>query len=217
MIPDTEITARLKRLERDNRRLKMLGAAALVLAAVLGAIAATRPVPDKITAHELDVVDEAGRVRVKVSTTPYSASVDVLDEQGDKAATMNVFPGFSSISAGKDGGDVAALTGSTQSGATVGVGYTPELSAAIAGKSGKALIDALKAYRSRLASGPSAGMAVLPSGAANLTVQDAQGFRMDLGSTDTVTPATGETQKTSAASIIMFGNDMNHHVIWKAP
>lgn len=214
---DTELTRRLKKLERDNRRLKGFGAAALVLAAALALVAATRPVPAKVIAHELDVVDQAGRVRVKVSTTPYSASVDVLDAQGNKAATMNVFPGFSSISAGKDGGDVAVLTGSTQSGATVGVGYTPELSTAIDGKSGKALIDALKAYRARMASGPSVGMAVSQSGGATVTLQDTQGFRTDIGSTDTVTPATGATQHTSAASIIMFGNGKKHHVIWKAP
>jgi hypothetical protein len=40
---------------------------------------------------------------------------------------------------------------------------------------------------------------------------------MDLGSSSTTKTITGETQQTSAASIVMFGNDKDHYVIWKAP
>lgn len=43
------------------------------------------------------------------------------------------------------------------------------------------------------------------------------GFEMDLGGTITRTIATRAIQQTSAASIIMFGNDKTHHVIWQAP
>lgn len=50
-----------------------------------------------------------------------------------------------------------------------------------------------------------------------ISLFDAQGFTMDLGSTNTVTQKTGETQQTSAASIIMFGNGKKHLVIWQAP
>ena len=60
-------------------------------------------------------------------------------------------------------------------------------------------------------------MGVDPSGKPWLTLVDPQGFRMDLGDAQTVIPTTGETQQTSAASIVMFGNDEKHHVIWKAP
>lgn len=52
---------------------------------------------------------------------------------------------------------------------------------------------------------------------ASISLRDAQGFGMDLGSTSTVVPATGKTQQTSAASIVMFGNGKNHSVIWQAP
>lgn len=73
------------------------------------------------------------------------------------------------------------------------------------------------AYLGRLENGPSAGMGVSPSGEPSLTLHDTQGYRMDLGSTRTVIPATGQTQQTSADSIVMFGNDKKHHVIWQAP
>jgi hypothetical protein len=216
IMTETELLERLKKLERGHRRLKRQGVAALVLAAALGAIAATRPVPDKITAHEFDVVDNAGRLRIRMSTTPVEASVELLDAQGNRAASMEVTPWVSFITAGKDGGDVAQLTSSAQE-ASVSVGYSPDLSAVVAGKSGKALRDTLKSYVTRTERGPSVGMAVLPSGGAIITLQDAEGFSTDLGSTGTVTPATGETQHTSAASIVMFGNDKEHRVIWKAP
>lgn len=89
--PDTEIMARLDRLERENRRLKRLGVAALVIAAALGLMAATRPVPDKITAHEFDVVDSAGKVRVAMSISPSKVGMPGLalyDRSGNPVAGL---------------------------------------------------------------------------------------------------------------------------------
>ncbi len=58
---DAELVMRLEKLERDNRRMKRLGLAALVLAAALGLMAATRPVPDHMSAHAFYVVNKAGK------------------------------------------------------------------------------------------------------------------------------------------------------------
>jgi len=60
-------------------------------------------------------------------------------------------------------------------------------------------------------------MDVNSSGSPVIGLSDAQGFRMDLGSTTTVKAKTGATEQTSAASIVMFGNDEKHRVIWQAP
>jgi hypothetical protein len=49
----------------------------------------------------------------------------------------------------------------------------------------------------------------------NVGLFDENGFEAELGRTDLVTPRTGETQKRSAASLVLFGKDKN--VIWKAP
>lgn len=207
-----EIRGRLVKLEKQYRRLKQVGAAALVIAAALGLMAATRPVPQKITAHEFDVVDTTGKVRIRLSTTPSGASVKVFDLQGNRAASMEVYypAGVSFVTAGKDGGDIATLDAGL--GASIGVAYSPVWNPA-ALKSGKALRDSL----ARLESEPSVGMKISPSGEPSITLQDAQGYRMDLGSTSTVIPTTGQTQQTSADSITMFGKDKKHRVIWKAP
>jgi hypothetical protein len=48
-----------------------------------------------------------------------------------------------------------------------------------------------------------------------VSVSDEQGFSAVLGVQSLQTPRTGETQKTSAASLVLF--DKEKHVIWKAP
>jgi hypothetical protein len=52
-------------------------------------------------------------------------------------------------------------------------------------------------------------------GVGTVELTDAQGFQSTLGATALVTPKTGETHKTSAASLVMF--DKKQNVIWKAP
>ena len=44
---------------------------------------------------------------------------------------------------------------------------------------------------------------------------DKEGFQTVVGNTDLVTPRTGETHKTSAASVMLLDKDQN--VIWSAP
>jgi hypothetical protein len=46
-------------------------------------------------------------------------------------------------------------------------------------------------------------------------LNDEQGYSAALGNTDLVTPRTGETSKTSAASVVLFGKDKK--VLWQAP
>ena len=49
----------------------------------------------------------------------------------------------------------------------------------------------------------------------HLTITDVEGFKSSLGVTGLVTPKTGETHQTSAASLVMFNKKGN--VIWQAP
>jgi hypothetical protein len=55
------------------------------------------------------------------------------------------------------------------------------------------------------------------SGTPGLGLADAAGYATEVGVADLKDQATGETRRTSAASIVMHGGDKNHHVIWKAP
>jgi hypothetical protein len=204
---ESELISRIENVERSNRRLKRLCISVMALVAGLVTIAATRPVPGKITAHEFDVVNDPGMVTARLSK-------DSLDFYSEKSGRVTVrllnasnsggliFYGEHDQKIGKylfpvervslnywglffdteDGTDVITLGGIRGGGGSYG---TPTL--------------------------------LLKGGSPSVGLSDSQGFRMDLGSTGTINTKTGETQRTSAASIVMFGNDKKRHVIWQAP
>lgn len=90
-IPEIQnVLYRLAKLERQNRRMKQAGLAVLVLATALVTIYATQPVPQKITAQEFDVVDNAGRVRVKVGMLSGVPIIGLSDAQGKPRAEISV-------------------------------------------------------------------------------------------------------------------------------
>jgi hypothetical protein len=181
---ETELVQRLERLERDNRRLSRIGAAALVLATALSAIHATQPVPGKITARELDIMDSAGRVRASV--TP-----DGINFRG------------------VDGANWAAF-GTLEGGA-------PGIS--IMEKGGALLVTThmISLFHSGNAGTSTVIIGLGNDGRASVHLVDAQGFELDLGGADMALARTGERRRTSTASIVMFGNDETHKVIWQAP
>jgi hypothetical protein len=61
----------------------------------------------------------------------------------------------------------------------------------------------------------SAGKAGASLDEKSLKLSDNEGFQTTIGTMDLVTPRTGETHKTSAASVVMFGKDKT--LLWKAP
>jgi hypothetical protein len=184
---DIELALRLERLERDNLWLKRYGVVVLAVVTGLVAVAATRPVPQKITAHEFDVLDSSGKVGITIR----GRIVNVLDADSGlpRLAIGNVSPGVV-------GAWLFEGHGSRQVELPGNGG--PDIS----------IFDTQGRTRERIG---------LVGGEPRITLNDTQGFRMDLGSTNTMTFATGTSQYTSAASIIMFGNDKKHHVIWQAP
>lgn len=323
---ETEIMNRLEKLEGDNRRMKRLGAIAVLVAAALGLMAATRPVPQKITAHEFDVVDGTGRVRIRLGTRrDGGASVGILDTEGVEAADVSwskflgpaIQLGFRKValkgappdsfaadiviadqhlsgpsimigrggsvgpsvnlgvtvsgqpnvmladSKGHDRADISLIRGapslelynedgrgavnltSLTNGASLEfigsqnqkIGkfsypvYRMQLSTwglDFDDKNGTSAISlggvkpgspgtALRSLSFYDAGGDERAAVNVTQGMPTLTLSDAQGFRMDMGSTGEVNEISGATQKTSAASIVMFGNDKKNHVIWKAP
>jgi hypothetical protein len=349
---DAELAERLERLERDNRRLRRIVLAGLTLLgamAGLGAAYATRAVPQKIVAHEFDVVDGTGRVRVKLDTQKNGfAMVQVLDTAGIVQAEMIDGPVLGpsvelgmhretvtppgiprgmmtpdvSIADQPRFGPMLTLTAPGKlGGPTVGIGVTPtgqpgvtlldseghdraDISLSPAGEPNIHLSDPHGNGRDRLtgnsleffsesgretvrlmsaengasleflgsqnqkigkysfpvdrmqlstwglyfddkdgtsaislggfnSGAPStaqralsffdakgmerASIYVSPAGAPSIELSDSAGYSMDLGSTSTITPITGATQQTSAASIVMFGSGKEHHVVWQAP
>jgi hypothetical protein len=79
---DTELLERLERLERHNRWVARLLFGVLVAALALTSIYAGRPVPMKVTAHGLDVVDGSGRVRITMDVDQGMPTILMSDAQG---------------------------------------------------------------------------------------------------------------------------------------
>lgn len=105
---DTELAKRVEKLERDNQRMKRGGIAFLVLLVALSTIYATRPVPQKITAHEFEVLDNSGRVRARMTmgTLLSGPAITLNDEQGKTRVGMFAPSGEPGIVIGAHNGGV---------------------------------------------------------------------------------------------------------------
>lgn len=300
---DQELLTRLERLERENRRFKRVGIAVLVLVAIVTGLGAVQPIPSKIVAHEFDVVDGSGKVRVRLHTQANGnlAMIQVLDTAGVAQADMTDGPvmgpsidlGFHKLDNGLPDAKVGwtpavsiadSLLGPMISlnapgvalGPGVGIGVTskgqPNITLMDAKGTGRATISLFSSGEpefefvnesgrdtvrlTSLSNGASLeflgsqdqkiGNNSFPvdrmelstwglsfddengaerariygspvSGGPNIELSDVDGYSMELGSTSMIIPTTGQKQQTSATSIVMFGNDKDHHVIWKAP
>lgn len=203
---------RLEKLERDNRRFKTFALAALVLPIALVSIYATRPVPQKITAHEFDLVDSSGTLRGKMFLHSGAARIVLTDARGIARAelgTTGIGEAHLELSDTTRGGLAMSLwAGEPLIELHDGQGKGHILMSFLGGEPSVTL------YGTQLK--PVISMS-LSHGELNLDLYDTQGFDMALGNARTMTARTGQTQETSAASIIMFGNDKKQHVIWKAP
>jgi hypothetical protein len=188
---EDELVQRLERLEKDNRRLKHIALAALVLlgAAVgLGAGRATPGVPGVIKAREFDVVNAAGATVAQMSTVEGRPRLQLRWPQGYQMI-LGSTP-YPNITLRGPGGQSTLLAG----GKIGTVMHGPEI----------LLMDP---------HGAGIDLQVKRSGP-GISLGDTQGFSMALGTTNAVTSAKGKTQQTSAASIVMF---KDRHVIWQAP
>jgi hypothetical protein len=182
------IEERLENLERQNWRMKLTGLAMLVIAGVAVLMGQAPPVlPRTITAAEFVLVDAQGRTRADLEMVEGRPRLALLDEHENPRATL----------------------------------------AALAEGSGLELNDANGARRVTLkaySDGP--GLALFDSdgttrratlssdtGGPTLDLKDAYGFRTEIGVTGLISPETGETHKTTAASITMFGNNK---MLWSA-
>lgn len=184
---DSEVPERLEKLERENRGLKVVGIAAMLGIAGILLIAAARPVPEKITVHEFDVLESSGKVGISIT----GRVVNILDPQS----------GLPRIAIG----DVTP--------STVGIwifeGHgAKRVSLPGTGEAAFSLFDTQG--KPRMAMG-------ITEGEPSMQLSDSHGFEMDLGGTSKLVPTSGTTEHTSAASITMFGNDEKHHVMWSAP
>ena len=260
--PLEEIRGRLIRLERQNRRLKQLGAAALIVAASL-ALMGQASQKKTVEANEFILRDNSGNVRARLSvdekfSTTQLVLFDKEGKQGIKAAT-GLGPYFGSTLTLADGhgrdrvflniddvyggtlsladqngdsgthlhGDTGELpqvtiqhlttptvilerkdqkVGGTLDADGLSLGLSGDGNITVVGTKSIGFVNPIPGALNPLTA------AFSPDG---LYLTDAQGFQAQLGVSELVTPSTGETHRTSVASLVLFGKDK--HVIWKAP
>jgi hypothetical protein len=213
---DKEFARRLENLERDNRRLKRVAVAGIALAAALGVIYSVACSSDrnfagaeKVTAREFDVVDGAGKVRVKIAMDCLPAtncwpSIKMFDQDGKAVTTIGA--GAVTVS---DRDQAASLLGDRLQFSVGPKGSKPRVTAEVGSGTGGGGLLSL--------AGKDGGYVRVNANSPSVEIKDSQGYMMDLGAVDLTTVVSGRTSQTTADSIAMFANDSKHHLIWSAP
>lgn len=205
---DNEFVRRLEKLECDNRRLKHLAFAGIALAAALGVLYSVacssgrnsvviKPDAQRVAAREFDMVDSAGKVRVKIAM--------------DCSQASNCRPEIRLMDAATDSGEQkeASLLGDRLQFSISSKGSSPTITTQLGSGSGGGGLLSLQ--------GNNGGSVEVNANAPSIEIKDAQGYEMDLGASDLTTVVSGKTSQTTADSIAMFANDNKHHLIWSAP
>jgi hypothetical protein len=194
-----ELRDRILKLEKQNLRLKQLGATALIVVTSLLGMGQA-PSKKTIKANEFILKDGNGKVRARLRMGGDFFSVPGLDLIDEKGTTRVRLRGGSD----RVGGVVnfSGISVFDEHGRERGLFDADENGAALAFISVKGTDDTLVRGGWIDVFGP-------------VTVSDEQGFQATLGTADLVTPRSGETHKTSAASLVLF--DKKKNVIWKAP
>jgi len=215
---EEDLGIRLARLERDHRRLKIFALAAIALAVVLGVWIAPSALDHTwgtVKAREFDVVDGIGRVRARISLAPtfapqFPGQIGATPAPGQNAIPVEV----PSIELFDAGGSVRASMSVAKSGDSLlwlraGAGDGGWTASAKSNGTALTFFDAGGNGRLETATDP--------AGAPSIHLWDQQGYSMALGRIGTHDSKTGADTGTSAASIIMFGNDKDGRVMWQAP
>jgi hypothetical protein len=187
-----EMHDRLLKLERQNLRLKRIGAAALVVAVSLLIMGQASQKKKTVEADEFVLRDDRGNVRAKLSMNEATPNPEMLffDETGK--TMLSLVGGI-----GRKGSFGGAVLINDGQGRGRGTFQAHDDGALLSLSDAKGYLKA--------ALGPG-----------YLDVSDDEGFEAALGTqSGLVTTRTGETHKTSAASLLLF--DKNKNVIWKAP
>ncbi|HVA02031.1 MAG TPA: hypothetical protein VMV34_10280 [Terriglobia bacterium] len=216
---ETDLAQRIETLERDNRRLKrVLAVAGPALLVALGFLYAfprssarmrLRSAADVIHAREWDLVDSSGRVRLQASMdcalpTGCSPQIRLFDQDGKALTTL----GAGALSFSGKTGEARLSAGSLHfssspeggiAGAMAQIGITP-------GSGGHLSLV-----------GKGLSHFFVNSDLPRVEMGDSQGYMMELGASDLTTVNSGQTRQTTAASIVMYANDKQHHVIWQMP
>jgi hypothetical protein len=216
--PDLEaILERLEKLERQNRWPKRAGVAALVLLAstLLAGFATQRPAkhpgdPETVEAQRFVLKNARGDIRAELSLDDGEPRLVLRDGQGMPRALLSLATAAPSIVLHNDKGEPRTIRGSTAG--------EPSLTLYGGLGKGSVMLDVsageptLTLFGSQVKS--NATLYVSLDGP-SLEVSDAAGFKAVVGTAELETIRTGESHRTSAASVVLFNKDGK--VIWRTP
>jgi hypothetical protein len=189
------LQARVVKLEQQNRRFKRLGVAALIVPALL-LILGQAPSKKTVEANEFVLRDDGGNIRARLFMTKETTTT-AKELLGIDNSTPMTIPPAATLALYDNKGQVRAMLNDSDIAFENAQGH-------LAGELGNGTLTL---------AGENNSFAMLSP--YNLNLQDQDGFLATLGVTNIVTPRTGQTQRTSAASLVLF--DKNKNVIWKAP
>lgn len=186
------LLARVEQLERQNRRMKLIGLGSLVVAAsiLLMGQAKQTPLLNEVKAKSFTLMDSNGRTRARLFMSSRAVPIFALYDSAENPRVVmdaSLGPGLTIFDANRNvrmNLDVSPSNG-------------PELLLSDETKQGNEMLFNVSS------DGPS------------VALDDVNGFETDIGVSNLVSPTTGETSKTSAASIKLFGKDKK--VLWSAP
>jgi hypothetical protein len=195
-----EILSRLARLERENTRFRFGGAFLALFVIVFLLTAAARPTPQTLTANEFVLQDGQGRTRATLSADSKRVSLLFLNESGRSEMSLTA----QNDSLGRGHATLALGEGA------VSARY---VLAGTDGNDGAAISDG-----GVLLTGKGTNRVVISASGTDspgIEVADSEGYAVEVGVSRRVVPTTGETQKSSAASLVIMGKDQS--VLWSAP
>lgn len=215
MMPELQtIMERLVKVEKENRRLKRTGLAVLLIVGV-GLLMGQALPKGKIEGSGFILKDTAGNVRAELGISGDGSHLWLYGANPKNIGVSIVSGGVGPANGGSlslSGGDgsIRALLHATGDGAVLNLFGTDAESRAHLG------IGTFDFRR------PGAGVTASPwlviySGVPepSLEIRDKEGYSVVTGSASLLTPETGESHRTSAASLALFGKDGK--LLWSAP
>lgn len=194
-----EILSRLASLEKENRRTRTVGSFLLVFAIAAFTVAAQSG-GRTVTANEFVLHDEQGRSRAQLLTDSKGASLVFFDSAGREQMSL---------------GEQTDTLGRGHASLKLGEGAAT--SRFVLAGNGKEDWSTISDGGVFLAGRSTARIVLSASGpdSPGIEVADSEGYSTQVGVTRRTYPATGETQKSSAASLVLMGK--SQEILWSAP
>jgi hypothetical protein len=220
------ILERLEKLERQNRWFKRAGVIASAL--VVAWVTAGWVSPNKtVQAEQFRLTDAHGRIRASLAVHGDFADLDLFSESMKERVSLSVFEHGASLMLSGPSDGFAELDASDSVGSGLHLHHSVSWAGILAGEDGASVtLSAPDAEKSKSASTGASAAYPVARGADSATLgvdrdgtyvnlRDRGGFQASLGSADLEVQHTGETRRTSAASLVLF--DKDGKVIWRAP